>query len=65
MLGFAVGPYLQNNPSAARPAAESVITLLASGRLAQRVDALPLSDAAEAHRRLEAREVPGRIVLTV
>ncbi|MEZ0076519.1 NADPH2:quinone reductase [Planotetraspora sp. GP83] len=65
MLGFAVGPYLQDNPSAARPAVEQVVSLLAAGRLTQRVDELPLTDAAEAHRRLEAREVPGRIVLAV
>jgi NADPH:quinone reductase len=65
MLGFSVGPYLQANPAAARPAARKVADLLASGRLAQRVDELPLAAAAEAHRRLEAREVPGRIVLTV
>ncbi len=65
MLGFAVGPYLLGNPSAARPAVEQVLALLASGRLTQRVDELPLAEAAEAHRRLEAREVPGRIVLAV
>jgi NADPH2:quinone reductase len=65
MLGFSVGPYLQANPAAARPAAGKVVDLLASGRLVQRVDELPLAEAAEAHRRLEAREVPGRIVLTV
>jgi NADPH2:quinone reductase len=65
MLGFSVGPYLQDNPSAARPAAGKVVDLLASGRLTQRVDELPLAEAAEAHRRLEAHEVPGRIVLTV
>jgi NADPH:quinone reductase len=65
MLGFAAGPYLQSNPSAALPAAEKVVALLASGRLTQHVDELPLADAAEAHRRLEAREVPGRVVLTV
>ncbi|MFJ4691506.1 zinc-binding alcohol dehydrogenase family protein [Streptomyces sp. NPDC088766] len=65
MLGFAVGPYLQADPFAARPSAAHVVTLLADGRLTQRVDELPLSEAAEAHRRLEAREVPGRIVLTV
>jgi NADPH:quinone reductase len=65
LLGFSVGPYLQANPAAARPAAENVAGLLASGRLAQRVDELPLAEAPEAHRRLEAREVPGRIVLTV
>jgi NADPH:quinone reductase len=65
MLGFAVGPYLKDNPGAARPAAESVLPLLVAGRLTQRVDELPLTDAAEAHRRLEAHEVPGRIVLAV
>jgi NADPH2:quinone reductase len=65
MLGFSVGPYLQANPSAARPAAGNVLDLLASGRLAQHVDELPLAEAAEAHRRLEAHEVPGRIVLTI
>jgi NADPH2:quinone reductase len=65
MLGFAVGPYLQHNPAAAQPAAEHVLPLLVTGRLAQRVDELPLTEAVEAHRRLEAREVPGRIVLAV
>ncbi|MCD0484854.1 zinc-binding dehydrogenase [Streptacidiphilus sp. ASG 303] len=64
MLGFAVGPYLQADPSAAQPAAAHVIALLADGRLTRRIDELPLAEAAEAHRRLEAREVPGRIVLT-
>ncbi|MBR7833755.1 zinc-binding dehydrogenase [Actinospica durhamensis] len=65
MLGFSVGPFLQADPAAARPAAEHVVPLLVTGRLAQRVDELPLTEAAEAHRRLEAREVPGRIVLAV
>jgi NADPH2:quinone reductase len=65
MLGFAVGPYLAANPDAARPAAEKVVDLLARGELTLRVDELPLSQAAEAHRRLEAREVPGRLVLTI
>jgi len=65
MLGFGVGPFLQNNPAAARPAVEHVIPLLATGLLNQRIDELPLTEAAEAHRRLQAREVPGRIVLTV
>lgn len=41
-----------------------LLELLARGRLAPIVDSiLPLSDVAEAHRRLEAREVFGKIVL--
>jgi NADPH2:quinone reductase len=65
MLGFEIGGYLHANPAAARPAAEKVVQLLASGELTVRIDALPLAEAAEAHRRLEARQVPGRLVLTV
>lgn len=65
MLGFEVGSYLHANPDAARPAAEKVVDLLAGGRLSLRVDELSMSEAAEAHRRLEAREVPGRLVLTI
>ncbi|MEU3184009.1 zinc-binding dehydrogenase [Streptomyces sp. NPDC006923] len=65
MLGFEVGSILRDNPATARPAAEKVVGLLTSGELTLRVDELPLAEAAEAHRRLEAREVPGRLVLTV
>jgi NADPH2:quinone reductase len=65
MLGFAVGPYLKTNPAVARPAAEAVLPLLAGGDLTLRVDLLPLGQADEAHRRLEAHRVPGRLVLTV
>ena len=61
--------YFQVNPSSGVPIyrqlMDQVHALLASGRLVQRVDELPLAEAAEAHRRLEAREVLGRIVLTV
>ncbi|MFE0514384.1 zinc-binding alcohol dehydrogenase family protein [Streptomyces sp. NPDC058964] len=65
MLGFEVGGFLHANPGAARPAAEQVVSLLASGELTLRVDELPLSQAAQAHRLLEERRVPGRLVLTV
>jgi NADPH:quinone reductase len=41
-----------------------VLGHVAAGRLAPVVDSvLPLSEVAEAHRRLEAREVFGKIVL--
>ncbi|MCW2653708.1 MAG: NADPH:quinone reductase [Mycobacterium sp.] len=65
LLGFSVGPYLQANPASAQPAAEQVLSLLASGQLALRIEELPLAKAAEAHQRLEAHQVPGRLLLTV
>jgi NADPH2:quinone reductase len=65
LLGFSVGPYLLDNPASARPAAQTVLPLLASGQLSLQIDELPLAQAAEAHRRLEAHQVPGRLVLTV
>ncbi|MFE1251202.1 zinc-binding alcohol dehydrogenase family protein [Streptomyces sp. NPDC058735] len=65
ILGFSAGHYLHAHPEAARPAAEKIVGLLARGELTLRVDELPLSEAAEAHRRLEAREVPGRLVLSL
>jgi NADPH2:quinone reductase len=41
-----------------------LVGLLAAGRLAPVVDAvLPMAQVAEAHRRLEAREVFGKVVL--
>jgi NADPH:quinone reductase len=61
--GFSVGPYLVGNPSAGRPAAQAVLRFLAEGKLDIPLTFLPLEQAAEAHRRLEAKEVTGRIVL--
>lgn len=63
VLGFAVGSYLQTNPSGGRPAAKAVLGLLAEGKLELPVTILPLADVAEAHRRLDAKEITGRIVL--
>ena len=42
---------------------DHVLDLLASGEVAPRVTVLPLADAAEAHRRLHARENVGKLVL--
>jgi NADPH2:quinone reductase len=64
VLGFSVGTILQRNPDLARPAAEAVIDLIADGTLKLAIDELPLTAAAEAHRRLENRETAGRINLT-
>jgi NADPH2:quinone reductase len=63
VLGFSVGPYLQANPSAGRPAAKAVLGILAEGKLELPVTTLPLADVAEAHRRMDAKEITGRIVL--
>jgi NADPH2:quinone reductase len=65
LLGFSVGPYLLANPASARPAAEQVMPLLGSGHLTLQIDELSLTQAADAHQRLEAHQVPGRLVLTV
>jgi NADPH2:quinone reductase len=53
------------NPASARPAAEQVMPLLGSGHLTLQIDELSLTQAADAHQRLEAHQVPGRLVLTV
>jgi NADPH2:quinone reductase len=64
VLGFSVGPILQADPGLARPAAEAVIGLIADGTLELAIEELPLSAAAEAHRRLESRATSARINLT-
>src|SRR5260370_650234 len=61
LLGFSVGPYLLANPASARPAAEQVMPLLGSGHLTLQIDELSLTQAADAHQRLEAHQVPGRL----
>ncbi|MDT5183504.1 MAG: NADPH:quinone reductase, partial [Mycobacterium sp.] len=65
LLGFSIGTYLQANPASAQPAAEQVLPLLASGQLVVHIEELPLAQAAEAHQRLEAHQVPGRLLLGV
>lgn len=61
LLGFAIG----NAPAAElAEAAGAINLLLAAGALPVRIaDVLPLREAAEAHRRLEAGGVRGRLVL--
>jgi NADPH2:quinone reductase len=65
VLGFSVGPILQADPLLARPAASAVINLMEQGALHVPIATLPLTQAAEAHRRLEARGVTGRVILTI
>ncbi|MBW7454957.1 zinc-binding alcohol dehydrogenase family protein [Paenibacillus sepulcri] len=61
--GFNVGGYLSGNPSAGRPAAKAVLQLLEEGKIDFPVTLLPLQNASEAHRRMDAKEIIGRIVL--
>lgn len=53
----------KNDPAALRADLAHLIDLLARGELHPVVATLPLAEAAEAHRRLEAREVVGKLVL--
>jgi NADPH2:quinone reductase len=64
VLGFSVGPILQAHPLHARKASSAVITLIEQGALHVPIETLPLTQASEAHRRLEARGVAGRLILT-
>jgi len=65
VLGFSVGPILQAHPLRVRPAASAVINLIEQGKLRVPIETLPLAEASEAHRRLEARGVTGRVILTI
>ena len=64
VLGFSIGPILQAYPMLARSAASAVIDLIEQGTLHVPIETLPLTEASEAHRRLEARDVTGRVILT-
>jgi NADPH2:quinone reductase len=64
VLGFSVGPILQAHPLRARPATSAVINLIEQGKLRVPIETLPLAEASEAHRRLEAKGVTGRVILT-
>ncbi|AET58899.1 NADH:quinone reductase [Paenibacillus terrae HPL-003] len=61
--GFNVGGYLLGNPSAGRPAAKVVLRLLEEGKLDIPLTVLPFNYAPEAHRRMDAKDITGRIVL--
>ena len=65
VLGFSVGAILAYDPTLARQASQAAINLVQQGALNVPIETLPLAQAAEAHRRLEAREVAGRVILTV
>jgi len=63
VVGYYLTPLLKQRDLCAPPMAE-LAALAASGELKVVVGArLPLADAADAHRRMEARETVGKIVL--
>lgn len=64
MLGFSIGTYLPANLHRARPAAEAALRAIQAGLVGMRTETLPLSKAAEAHRRVETGSLGGRILLT-
>lgn len=53
----------QQDPAAYRDDLTRLVDLLAEGRIHPAVTTLPLTDAADAHRRLQARQVLGKLVL--
>ena len=63
ILGFSVGSYLPTHPELARPAAEGALKAISAGLVNVHTDILPLEKAPEAHRRMEAGQVNGRILL--
>jgi NADPH2:quinone reductase len=65
VIGFSVGLVLAIDPTLGIPAGRAVLPLLAGGELSLPITELPLADAAEAHRLMDARSVVGRLVLTV
>lgn len=65
VLGFSVGPILRDDPLRASHASSAVINLMEQGALHVPITTLPLTQASEAHRLLEARGVTGRVILTI
>lgn len=61
--GLSVGLVKRLQPERVRDALSRVIDLVRTGALQQQVIVFPLSDAAEAHRRIEAREAVGKLLL--
>ena len=59
-----IGSYLPAHPEQARPAAEGALKAVSQGLVGVSIQTLPLSEAAEAHRRMENGKVGGRILLT-
>ncbi len=62
--GFNVGAWFLERPEVAGPALARLVQDVAGGRVrVPPIEALPLARAADAHRKLEGREVVGKLVL--
>ncbi|KQW30269.1 NADPH quinone reductase [Rhizobium sp. Root274] len=62
--GFNAGAYLPANPEAIGPGLEAGVDLVAEGLGNIELELFPLEQAVAAHRRMEDRQLNGRIVLT-
>jgi NADPH2:quinone reductase len=63
ILGFSVGSYLPSHPELAQAAAEGALKAVRKGLVNVDTAILPLENAPEAHRQIEAGQVNGRILL--
>lgn len=63
VVAYTVGTAGEKDPAALREDLGRLVGLLAAGRIAPQVETVPLAGAAEAHRRLESRQVLGKLVL--
>jgi len=64
VVSFTIGASTKKDPAGYAHDLAHLVELLADGQLHPGVQSLPLTDAAEAHRRLEGRRVLGKLVLT-
>ena len=65
-IGFQLGTYAALKPQQTVMAASSVLKLVSQGKIdTDPADSLPLEQASEAHRRLEAGEVDGKLILEI
>ena len=64
VVGLNIAALLEAAPELTRSLAARALELVRAGSVTVQVESLPLEAAAEAHRRMENREISGRIVLT-
>lgn len=65
IVGFSVGNFLAENPAAAAVSAADALEVIAEGSINLQISTYPLERAADAHARMEAGAVSGRLVLDV